>query len=138
MPKPPRTFNVEVDQSETLILEGELDHGTAPYLEAKISRLQSPGRPLVFDLTRLTFLSSAGISCLVRAWKTTGERVVLRDAPNSVRPVLWLVDGRPEPEAWVFECTGSKRSDRLRPRAKRRAAQGPNRSPSPKDVRAFT
>jgi anti-anti-sigma factor len=112
MPKAPSTFNVEIDRSDILILRGELDQATVSDLETKISKLLAPGRALVLDLARLTFLATAGINCFVNAWKASGERVVLRDAPNSIRRVLWLTDGRPEPEAWVFECTGSKRSEK--------------------------
>ena len=65
---------------------------------------------MVLNVARLTFLASAGIRCIVKAIGS-GQRVVLQDAPNSIRRVLWLVDGRSEPEAWAFEWVGSKRSD---------------------------
>jgi hypothetical protein len=76
----------------------------------------APGRALVLNVARLTFLASAGIRCIVKAWMDSGQRVVLQNAPNSIRRVLWLVDGRPEPEAWVFVWAGSNRSDLSRKR----------------------
>jgi anti-anti-sigma factor len=112
-PNDPSGFTVQVDPSGALLLRGELDASTVPSLETKITKLVAPGRALILDLTRLTFLASAGIRCFVRTWKTSGQRVVLRDAPNSIRRVLWLVDGRPEPEAWVLQCTGASRARAL-------------------------
>ena len=105
----PIDFSVQVEPSGTLLLRGELDQSTVPELEREIANV-APGRALVLNVARLTFLASAGIRCIVQASKGGGQRVVLQDAPNSIRRVLWLVDGRPEPEAWVFEWVGSMRS----------------------------
>jgi len=109
-------FSVLVDPSRTLLLRGELDQSTVPELERKIAKVMAPGRTLVLNVARLTFLASAGIRCIVKAWRDSGQRVVLQDAPNSIRRVLWLVDGMPEPEAWVFEWVGSRRSGMTRDR----------------------
>ena len=109
-------FSVQVDSSRTLLLRGELDRSTVPELEREIARVTGPGRVLVLNVARLTFLATAGIRCIVKAWTDSGQRVVLQDASNSIRRVLWLVDGRPEPEAWVFEWVGSRRSGLTRKR----------------------
>jgi len=110
MPKAPSVFGVEIDPAGSLVVRGELDQSTVPELERKIAKVMAPGRALVLNVARLTFLASAGIRCIVKAWMDSGQRVVLQDASNSIRRVLWLVDGRPEPEAWVFEWVGSRRS----------------------------
>lgn len=112
----PTRFSVLAEPSGTLVLRGELDRSSVPQLERKIARVMAPGRTLVLNVARLTFLASAGIRCIVNAWMDSGQRVVLQDAPNSIRRVLWLVDGMPEPEAWVFEWVGSGRSDLIRRR----------------------
>ena len=112
----PTGFSVRVDPSRTLLLRGELDQSTVPELERKVAKVMRPGRTLVLNVARLTFLASAGIRCIVKAWMDSGQRVVLQDASNSIRRVLWLVDGRPEPEAWVFEWVGSRRSAMIQKR----------------------
>jgi len=112
MPKAPSVFGVEIDPAGSLVVRGELDQSTVPELERKIAKVMAPGRALVLNVARLTFLASAGIRCIVNAWMDSGQRVVLQDASNSIRRVLWLVDGRPEPEAWVFEWVGSRRAMR--------------------------
>jgi len=112
----PTGFSVHVDTSRTLLLRGELDQSTVPELERKIAKVMAPGRTLVLNMARLTFLASAGIRCIVKASMDSGQRVVLQDASNSIRRVLWLVDGMPEPEAWVFEWVGSRRSALIRKR----------------------
>ena len=114
MPKAPSMFGVEIDPSGSLVLRGELDQSTVPELEKTIASVTASGRALVLNVARLTFLASAGIRCIVKAWRGSGQRVVLQNAPNSIRRVLWLVDGRSEPEAWAFEWVGSKRSDAQR------------------------
>ena len=48
----------------------------------------APRRALVLNLARLTFLASAGIRCIVNAWMGSGRRVILQNAPNSIRRVL--------------------------------------------------
>ena len=112
----PVGLSVRIDPSGTLLLRGELDQSTVPELERRIAKVMAPGRALVLNVARLTFLASAGIRCIVKAWMDSGQRVVLQNAPNSIRRVLWLVDGRPEPEAWVFVWAGSNRSDLSRKR----------------------
>ena len=107
----PTGFPVQVDPSGALLVRGELDQSTVPELERTIAKVMAPGRALVLNVARLTFLASAGIRCIVKAWMGSGQRVVLQNAPNSIRRVLWLVDGRSDPEAWAFEWAGSKRSD---------------------------
>ena len=46
---------------------GELDHATASWLAEALEKAgrEAPGRPLVVDLTGISFIASAGISVLV-------------------------------------------------------------------------
>ena len=65
----PTGFSVHVDTSRTLLLRGELDQSTVPELERKIAKVMAPGRTLVLNMARLTFLASAGSAVLSkRRW----------------------------------------------------------------------
>ena len=83
----------------TLALVGRLDSTTAPELEAVLDRVlkKSPSR-LVFDLSRLEYLSSAGIRCFVRARKALepgGGKVAIVNPQPAVRKVLDIVKAVP-------------------------------------------
>ncbi|HKQ14787.1 MAG TPA: STAS domain-containing protein [Steroidobacteraceae bacterium] len=83
----------------TLTLVGRLDSNTAPELDAVLDRLLkgTPAR-LVFDLSRLEYLSSAGIRCFVRARKAIeprGGKVAIVNPQPSVRKVLDIVKAVP-------------------------------------------
>jgi anti-sigma B factor antagonist len=71
------TIHAETDEaasSARITLQGRLDTVTALELEKQLEPLLG-GRynPLVFDLARLEFISSAGIRILIRARKTIHE-----------------------------------------------------------------
>ena len=58
-----------------LTLDGTLDTATAPQLEKELDRIFArPTKMLVFDLARLSFLSSGGIRVLLAARKRVLER----------------------------------------------------------------
>lgn len=67
------TINVERD-FELVVLEisGILDSTTAPNLDSTIVSLPEDTRELVFDMTELECISSAGIRVLIRAHKRFG------------------------------------------------------------------
>jgi anti-anti-sigma factor len=83
----------------TLLLSGRLDSTTAPELEAVLDRVLKNAPPrLVFDLSKLEYLSSAGIRCFVRARKALeprGGKVALVNPQPSVRKVLDIVKAVP-------------------------------------------
>ena len=64
------TINVERDfELVTLGITGRLDTTTAPNLEAVINELSKDIKELVFDMSELEYLSSAGIRVLLFAYK---------------------------------------------------------------------
>jgi anti-anti-sigma factor len=92
---------VEQSNPTTLALAGRLDTDTAPELDATLNRvLANAGvTQLVFDLSRLDYLSSAGIRCFVRARKAIepgGGHVAVVNPQPSVRKVLEIVKAIPE------------------------------------------
>jgi anti-sigma B factor antagonist len=95
------TIVVEETVTPTLSLTGRLDTHTAPDLEKALGTLFSESRDfsrLVFDLSQLTYLSSAGIRCFVRARKTiepAGGKVALINPQPAVRKVLDIVKAMP-------------------------------------------
>jgi len=97
-------FHAHVGPGGALFLRGELDMATVQDLQDGIDEVIVPGRAIVFDMARLTFLGSSGITCIIRTCRATGHPVVLRNAPPRVRRVLDLVDPPPQRlAAWVFE-----------------------------------
>jgi anti-anti-sigma factor len=84
----------------TLALTGRLDTHTAPELDRELDLLMHSGdiKHLVFDLTQLEYLSSAGIRCFVRARKfmePRGGKVAVVNPQPAVRKVLDIVKAMP-------------------------------------------
>ncbi|MEU7751304.1 STAS domain-containing protein [Micromonospora sp. NPDC049101] len=94
---------VEADVA-TLVLVGEADAESAPDLHRLVTdATRSPLRQLTLDVTGLTYLSSAGLRCLVYAHQRLGRgvRIVLVGANDEVAETIRL--------------TGFDRSIELRP-----------------------
>jgi anti-anti-sigma factor len=96
------TLHILLEQADPpiLALHGRLDTDTAHELDAEIDRLCA-GRQvarLVFDLTALDYLSSAGIRCFIRARKLIepkGGKVAIVNPQPGVRKVLDIVKAIP-------------------------------------------
>jgi anti-sigma B factor antagonist len=70
-------FRIEEGRSftKTIVLEGRLDTESAPDLEGPLdSVLASPVKVLVFDLSGLEYITSAGLRLLMRAEKSMAAR----------------------------------------------------------------
>ena len=64
------TINVERDfELVTLEITGRLDTTTAPNLDSVINELPEDTKELVFDMSGVEYISSAGIRVLLRAYK---------------------------------------------------------------------
>ncbi len=84
----------------TISLTGRLDTHTAPDLEKTLDGIlsQSGIERLVFDLSRLEYLSSAGVRCFVRARKAiepAGGKVLIVSPQPAVRKVLDIIQAIP-------------------------------------------
>jgi anti-anti-sigma factor len=90
----------------TLALAGRLDTHTAPQLDQELDHVMHSGgdiKQLVFDLSQLEYLSSAGIRCFVRARKfiePRGGKVAVVNPQPPVRKVLDIV--KAIPSAGIF------------------------------------
>ena len=64
------TINVERDyELVTFVITGRLDSTTAPNLETEINGLSEETKELVFDMSELEYISSAGVRVLLGAYK---------------------------------------------------------------------
>ena len=64
------TINVERDfELVTLEITGRLDTTTAPNLESVINELPEDTKELIFDMSGVEYISSAGIRALLAAYK---------------------------------------------------------------------
>ena len=86
------TINVERDfELVTLEITGRLDTTTAPNLESVINELSDDTKELIFDMSGVEYISSAGIRVLLGAYKkmTTSEGMVrIEKANEMVREVF--------------------------------------------------
>jgi len=97
---------VERSNPTTLVLTGRLDTNTAPELDETLNRVlaNTQSARLVFDLSQLDYLSSAGIRCFVRARKAIeprGGQVAIVNPQPPVRKVLEIV--KAIPPGGIFE-----------------------------------
>jgi anti-anti-sigma factor len=80
------------DGALVIALAGELDLATSSELATKLEELAGqPHRPVIVDLSHLTFLDSSGIALLVaesRRRVDSGGRLVLAGPTGEVRRVL--------------------------------------------------
>lgn len=93
---------IEIDQSAapTVTLSGRLDTNTAPQLDERLDRVLADKSitRLVFEISNLDYLSSAGIRCFIRARKAVeprGGRVAVVNPQPAVRKVLDIVKAIP-------------------------------------------
>ena len=64
------TINVKRDfEFVTLEITGRLDTTTAPKLDSVINKLSVDTKEIVFDMSGVEYISSAGIRVLLRAYK---------------------------------------------------------------------
>ena len=86
------TINVERDfELVTLEITGRLDTTTAPNLEATINELHGDTKELVFNMSELEYISSAGIRVLLGAHKkmnANGGIMRIEEANDMVREVF--------------------------------------------------
>ena len=71
--------------SLTIALEGRLDTNTAPQLEAELAAGLDGVTDLVFDMSKLVYISSAGLRVLLTAQKkmnSQGSMVVRHSCPE--------------------------------------------------------
>ena len=57
------------NESATLIVSGRLDTQTAPELENELDSILSGLKELIFDMTNLEYVSSAGLRVILKAQK---------------------------------------------------------------------
>lgn len=85
-----------LDQNDEKILaiEGRVDTVTAPELEMKVSSIWTiPCITLVFDCSKLEYLSSSGLRVILSAYKqvtSKGGKFILRNLTREVRSVIDL------------------------------------------------
>ena len=75
----------------TYTIEGRLDTNTSPDLDNEISSSLDGMSSLVFDFTKLEYVSSAGLRVLLKAYKAmTAQRgtMVIRNVPDGIKEVL--------------------------------------------------
>ena len=86
------TINVERDyELVTLEIAGRLDTTTAPNLETTINELSDDTKELVFDVSEVEYISSAGIRVLLGAYKkmnSNGGLMRIEKASDMVREVF--------------------------------------------------
>jgi anti-sigma B factor antagonist len=95
----PDPFNIQENRQGdryTLALTGELDLASVPALDALAARLCADGASeVVFDLRRLTFIDSTGLSAILSSMRLCEEHLCN----------FWLIPG-PRSVQRLFELAG--------------------------------
>jgi anti-anti-sigma factor len=84
------SIRVVIDESGTVIAEGDIDLAGGPLLEAAILRRES-SEPVVIDLAKVEFIDSSGLRSLLGASRRASDRgtsVVLRRPSTGVVRLL--------------------------------------------------
>jgi anti-sigma B factor antagonist len=74
----------------TVVLEGRLDTTTAPQLESEIKESLDGVESLVMEMTKLEYISSAGLRVLLSAQKVMNKQgsMVVRNATEEVKEIF--------------------------------------------------
>jgi anti-anti-sigma factor len=86
----PETFSISRSTqgvSEVVSLAGELDMAHAPTVAETLDVLADTERPVILDLTELTFIDSSGIHAILRPRPQQGS-VLLVCPPGNIHRVL--------------------------------------------------
>jgi anti-anti-sigma factor len=92
MGQPEGLIVVEVDETPTALVarvSGEIDLASAPELEEHLSH--TDGKPVLVDMSRVTFMNSSGLSALLRLRAGTNSLRVINPS-EPVAQLLRLVD----------------------------------------------
>jgi anti-anti-sigma factor len=81
-------FRLEVGDDVVLHLAGELDLAVKEQLSSALASARVDGRPLVLDLTDVTFLDSSGLAVLLEANRDPAGVLRLRGVGLAVRLTL--------------------------------------------------
>ena len=83
---------VSVGQGGAVVyVQGDVDLASAPELGAQLADAVRHGPRLVIDLAGVTFLDSAGLTAIVRAYRASGqiaEALILRSPSPALRRLL--------------------------------------------------
>lgn len=90
----PQIELVHVDGTAVVRLTGEIDmYAVPPILRAGTSLLQgTPRRPLIIDMSGVTFLDSSGISCLLRLDEEASAALTEMRIRNPSKAVCKVLD----------------------------------------------
>jgi len=75
------------DRSEVVTLAGELDMAHAPTVSETLDALADTARPVIVDLSELTFIDSSGIHAILRPRPQEGT-IALVCPPGNIQRVL--------------------------------------------------
>jgi anti-sigma B factor antagonist len=74
-------------------IEGELDGNTAPVAQAQVLPLIQPGCKLVLDMTRVAYMSSAGLRMMLLIFRQVagkGGKIVLAGLSEEIKDTMSL------------------------------------------------
>jgi anti-sigma B factor antagonist len=78
------------DKNLVVALDGRLDTNTSPNLEEELKATLPSVEDLVFDLTKLEYISSAGLRVLLSAQKTMNKQgsMVVKNVSEEVKEIF--------------------------------------------------
>jgi len=81
---------IQENEKLTLVLSGRLDTLTAPQLDAEIQGKLEGVKELVFDFSKLAYISSAGLRILLTAQKVMNKQgsMVIKGAGSEIKEIF--------------------------------------------------
>ena len=85
-----KIIKVQNDKNLVVALDGRLDTTTSPNLEEELKATLPSVEDLVFDLTKLEYISSAGLRVLLSAQKTMNKQgsMVVKNVSEEVKEIF--------------------------------------------------
>jgi anti-anti-sigma factor len=86
-------FSVDVARTEgsvTLMVSGELDMRTGPWLAEELRRAQGWGVQVILDLEHVEFMDCSSLRMLVKASEASSPTLRITPGPEQVRKLLAL------------------------------------------------
>lgn len=73
------------EENITFIIEGRIDTLTSGELETAVQEYLESGKPIIFDMAGVDYVSSAGIRVIIQVHQNAGkENFILKNVPANV------------------------------------------------------
>jgi anti-sigma B factor antagonist len=86
-------INKPIDEITVIQITGDIDTNTAPNIQQKVIPLAQPGSKIILDMTKITYMSSAGLRMLLSLYRHTSAKeakLVLVGLSEEIRDTMHI------------------------------------------------